>query len=537
MPPSTDQPAPPATAAPAADQFKQIIDRLKDANNVLITVSSNPSVDQLAACIGLTIALNKLNKHATAVFSGAVPSTIEFLEPEKTLEKNTDSLRDFIIALDKSKADKLRYKVEDQVVKIFITPYRTSLSDKDLDFSQGDFNIDAVVALGVREKADLDAAIVAHGRILHDATVISVSTTVHSELGSLQWESAAASSLCEMVTDMTTELGDSLLDTQIATALLTGIVAETKRFSNEKASPHTMTVSGTLMAAGASQQLVATQLEDAPKDIPEDKGPEAEAPEEAPVEKEEASPADGMIQIDHDETLPAVQEEVPEDPDKDNIKIDEHGKLHQLTADEKPDDTPPEEMAENNSSSQMIKPSSMILEPPTMGGRLTANDRPDEDQERTAIDPLGTPSAEQPKILGRDTPLGGGQPSEPPQPVASAPPLQTPPVEPPQLDDSQTLSQIEDDVNQPGAAAIPPPPPLDEVRQKVEEIRNATVDPNRPEPLQSVGSTPIDLDIDHNGSDAPADPPTTPPAPENTNSASDNPPPPVPPPMMPPPAA
>src|SRR5260221_12646663 len=107
--------------------------------------------------------------HSTAVFSGQVPSTIEFLQPEKTLEKSTDSLRDFIIALDKSKADKLRYKVEDQTVKIFITPYRTSLSDKDLEFSQGDFNVDVVMALGVKEQADLDKAIIAHGGILHDA--------------------------------------------------------------------------------------------------------------------------------------------------------------------------------------------------------------------------------------------------------------------------------------------------------------------------------------------------------------------------------
>src|ERR1035441_6390335 len=119
---------------------QQVIDRLKQATNVLVTVSSNPSVDQLAACIGLTLVLNKNGKHATAVFSGQVPSTIEFLQPEKTIEKNTDSLRDFIIALDKSKADKLRYKVEDRVVKIFITPYRTTLGEKDLEFSQGDFN-------------------------------------------------------------------------------------------------------------------------------------------------------------------------------------------------------------------------------------------------------------------------------------------------------------------------------------------------------------------------------------------------------------
>src|ERR1700704_602299 len=115
-----------------AQAKQQVAERVKQATNILVTVSSNPSVDQLAACIGLTLLLNKMDKHATAVFSGAVPSTIEFLQPEKTIETNTDSLRDFIISLDKSKADKLRYKVEDQVVRIFITPYRTSISEKDL---------------------------------------------------------------------------------------------------------------------------------------------------------------------------------------------------------------------------------------------------------------------------------------------------------------------------------------------------------------------------------------------------------------------
>ncbi|MEI6249503.1 MAG: hypothetical protein WCP00_02790, partial [bacterium] len=98
-----------------------ILERLKTANTVLVTVSKNPTVDQLAALIGLTLVINKMNKHGSAVFSGVVPSTIEFLRPKETIETNTDSLRDFIISLDRSKADKLRYKVEDKVVKIFIT--------------------------------------------------------------------------------------------------------------------------------------------------------------------------------------------------------------------------------------------------------------------------------------------------------------------------------------------------------------------------------------------------------------------------------
>src|SRR3954470_24245609 len=122
---------------------QQLLERLKTANNILVTVSANPSVDQLASCIGLTLLLNKTGKHATAVFSGKVPSTIEFLQPEKTISKSADALRDFIISLDKAKADKLRYKVEDQFVRIYITPYKTNISEKDLVFREGDFNVEA----------------------------------------------------------------------------------------------------------------------------------------------------------------------------------------------------------------------------------------------------------------------------------------------------------------------------------------------------------------------------------------------------------
>lgn len=242
-------------------QQQSLVDRIKQAQNVLVTVSTNPNVDQLSAAIGLTLALNKLDKHATAVFSGQVPSTIDFLKPEETLERNTDSLRDFIIALDKSKADKLRYKVEDDVVRIFITPYRTSLSEKDLQFSQGDFNVDVVVALGVTDQKDLDAAITAHGRILHDATVTSVNLVGGGEVGTINWVDDKASSLSELMLDLIDGLDTSLLDGQIATALLTGIVASTDRFRNEKTTPATMQVSAELMAAGANQQLIASELE------------------------------------------------------------------------------------------------------------------------------------------------------------------------------------------------------------------------------------------------------------------------------------
>ena len=304
---------------PAAAQT-QAVERISQASNILVTVSSSPSVDQLAACIGLTLLLNRLDKHATAVFSGLVPSTIEFLQPEKTLETNTDSLRDFIISLDKNKADKLRYKVEDQFVRIFITPYKTSLSEKDLVFSQGDFNVEVVVALGVHSRNQLDAAITAHGRILHDATVISLvaGKSQAPDLGQINWIDPAASSLCEMLVTMSDSLGQNLIDNQMATAFLTGIVAETQRFSNDKTTPKAMSVSAKLMGAGANQQLIISKLE--PPEHPTGSGqPSPKQPPQSPKPQPK-----GVLSVSHHpENADTAEVEVTPG----EIHIDEQGNI------------------------------------------------------------------------------------------------------------------------------------------------------------------------------------------------------------------
>lgn len=278
---------------------QQIVDNIKKSTNILVTVSSDPSVDELSAALGLTSLLNKMNKHATAVVSGAIPPAITFLDPEKTFENTVDSLRDFIIALDKSKADHLRYKVEGEVVKIFITPYRTTISDQDLEFSQGDYNVELVLALGVKERDNLDKALAAHGRILHDATVVTMSAGDVSKLGSIDWHEPNASSLSEMLVSLTDALKEDaeLLDEQIATAFLTGIVASTDRFSNNKTSSKVMTIAAQLMAAGANQQLIAAKLEDG-NEI------SSSTPSEKPSseDKPEAAHADGTTDLSEGES-------------------------------------------------------------------------------------------------------------------------------------------------------------------------------------------------------------------------------------------
>ena len=221
----------------------QIATKIKSVSNILVTVSRNPNVDQLAAALGLTFMLDKLGKHATAVFSGKIPPAINFLQPEKTFEDNADSLRDFIISLDKDKADRLRFKTEGDMVRVYITPYKTTISEKDLSFSEGDFNVELVVAIGVDKRDELDEAIAAHGRILHSATVATLNIDSDKDaLGSISWGDAKASSYSELIADLSDDISDkqTLMDDQVATALLTGVVAATDQFRNDKTTPSTI---------------------------------------------------------------------------------------------------------------------------------------------------------------------------------------------------------------------------------------------------------------------------------------------------------
>ncbi len=473
------------------DQFDQVVEKLESATNILVTVKSNPSIDQLASLIGLTLSLNKIGKHATAVFSGTVPSVLEFLKPDDTIETDTNSLRDFIIAIDKSKADKLRYKVEGDVVRIFITPYKTSLSDKDLEFSQGDFNIDAIVGLGIHDKPDLDKAIIAHGKILHDATVISITNDKRSELGSVLWVDPKSSSLCEMIADVARELDKDMFDGQISTAFLTGIVAETARFSNEKTTPHAMSVAGLLMAGGANAQLISTKLETPKKPTPETRS-DKDSITDSGTENE-----DGSLQIKHVEepkeenpkkpNLKAKDVAVPEE-ETDDIHIERDGKLRKVEELELKDDKSGD--------------SSFVKEPPTFSGQLTANTNAPDDQFEQSSDPLSSDQAQPDRpMMSRNTSKSKNESTTG------------------EDEDKKTLSEIEELVK---ADNTPRIPSADEAREVIDQ---AVMDTSRPEPSQAIGSTPIDLDVQ--GLELEENAPTAEEVPKNS-------PPPVPPPMMPP---
>jgi len=335
----------------------------------------------------------------------------------------------------------------------------------------------------------------------------------------------------------------------MVTAFLTGIVAETDRFSNDKTSPRTMTVAANLMAAGANQQLVALQLEppeQPPVAPPPDQSKDEPPPADTKPSSQPSPPKDqggsgntpgGTLDVPHegeepgDENLDVdlhKEEEIP----KDEIHIDDQGTLRKAS-----EVLAEKQTQQNLAPDQHASPNpGLVTEPPTLGGTLTANSRPEHQQLSPSTDPLSLPPVDQP-LLNKE-------PTVKMMPSAST-----------TEDTSQTLADIERSVgsshvqNQSSVGhekVIQPPQEssdLGQARNAIDKAIQSSPDTQPLGPIAALNAQPIDL----TGQPAAAVPPSPtnlpsqlvppdtglPPEQTGTNMQPASPPP-VPPPMMPP---
>ena len=303
------------------DAVSKVAEKIQHATNILIALSKDPNVDEISAAIALAFVLDQQKKHVTAIYSGQTPNALEFLRPEETFQKDISGLQDFIIALNKSKADHLIYQVEGDYVKILITPYKGQIKKEDLEYSYSDYNVDLVIVFNVNSGSEIDSALSEYGRIMHDAMAINITSSVPGRFADLEWSDPSKSSVCEMVYDLLGELEIDNTPQEVATALLTGILSATERFSNNRTKPTTMAVASKLMEAGADQQLISSNIlkAETPAAVAENpfatQSPTTTQTPAAPVVQEsQEAPATPTIQETPEVSAAPVAQETPATP-------------------------------------------------------------------------------------------------------------------------------------------------------------------------------------------------------------------------------
>lgn len=243
---------------------QQTSEAIRQAETILITTGQHPSVDQVSAVIGLAMILRAFGKKVSAVISDNLPQSVNMLEAD-LVERNFGGLRDFILKLDTNKAqvDKLRYEMIDNKLHVFVTPTRGNFAPSDVTFDYGEpqFMYDVAIVLGVPTRNRIDRIYEQNQALFERIPIINLDFHRSNEnYGAVNLIEPNASSLCEMLVALAESLQGGIIDAEIATPLLMGIVASTDRFTAAHTTSKSLTVAAQMMAAGAKQQAVVKAL-------------------------------------------------------------------------------------------------------------------------------------------------------------------------------------------------------------------------------------------------------------------------------------
>jgi len=246
---------------------QQTTQTISAAQKILVLTHVNPDGDALGSLLALFLVLKKLGKDVTAIAPETLPMALSFLPNINDLTQSFSGTKDFIITVDtsKTKVDRLGYKhhPEENKLNIVITPLEGSFKNEDVSFSYGTFKYDLIIVLDSPDLERLGALYEGQSALFYETPVINLDHHAGNDFfGKINWVDLTATSSAEILVSLIESLAreNPLIDEDIATALLTGIITDTGSFQNANTTPKSLTVAAQLVAAGGRQQEIIRHI-------------------------------------------------------------------------------------------------------------------------------------------------------------------------------------------------------------------------------------------------------------------------------------
>lgn len=246
---------------------QQTIEQIKAAKKILLLTHVSPDGDALGSLLALYLVLKQLGKEVTAVVPDQISGALRFLPNLDEIIKNFSSAKDFIITIDTSKVkvDRLGYKhlPEENKLNIVITPQGGTFEDRDISFSHGTPKFDSIIVLDSPDLERLGPLYESQSPLFYETPVINIDHHAGNDFfGKVNWVDLTATSTAEILVALVESLSreKTLLNEDVATALLTGIITDTGSFQNVNTTPKALTVAAQLVAAGGRQQEIIRHI-------------------------------------------------------------------------------------------------------------------------------------------------------------------------------------------------------------------------------------------------------------------------------------
>lgn len=241
---------------------QQTVELIKKSDRILILGHKNPEGDMVGSLLALGQALKSLEKTPEVIISDDIPGNLQFLPTLDTITKNYQAIEGKIIRVDTKKIPVAGMKVQksDDHLDIILD------ADKNLKFEflnilNGLPKPDLIIVLDTADVEKIDKAYDENTELFFETPVVNIDHHAGNEyFGSVNLVDLTATSTAEILVSLFEALGVKISDPDIATCLLAGITVDTQSFRAQNTTPKSLTVAAQLLANGARQQEIVSNL-------------------------------------------------------------------------------------------------------------------------------------------------------------------------------------------------------------------------------------------------------------------------------------
>ncbi len=237
----------------------QFFDAISKAKNILVALPKNPTADMVAGSLALRLFLQKLQKEVSVAAEGELPKQAGFLPKVFEIKPDLGQQKSFVISIktDKNKLEELSYQTEEGGVKIYLKSLPKAFNQSDVSFENEAEPFDLVIVLGALGPEDLGGLFERDPDLFFQAPKINIDYKPGNEyFGAINIVDINATSVAEILTELLESYEQQILDEDIATCLLAGIISQTNSFQRVQTTPKVFLQASRLMALGGRQQEV-----------------------------------------------------------------------------------------------------------------------------------------------------------------------------------------------------------------------------------------------------------------------------------------
>lgn len=247
----------------AFTQNQQVFELVRQSRQILIVIRQDWSGDSLSSALALSSFLRKLDKKVDVVCSEFKPSNSFSFLPYGEVKSTLDNLQKFVVSVDIAKTGlgEFEYDETGDRLNIFITPKSGQLIKENVSVSMFGFKYDLIFLINSPDLESLGNIYQVNSDFFYTVTKINVDHSHKNEhYGNINLINLASVATAEVLFNLFKEWNEDLIDENIATWLLTGIIASTKNFKSTEVTPQVLNLAGILIAKGGRRDQIIQNL-------------------------------------------------------------------------------------------------------------------------------------------------------------------------------------------------------------------------------------------------------------------------------------